>query len=184
MMIALNNFPFVSLLSKDVSIVSKGFEWQYLLAMLSVAFTEEIVFRGFLVVFLTKFLLEKPIKRRAFKMILITSAIFALTHLINLFSGNVGATILQVLYTFLIAVILTLLAIKSKTIVLPTIAHFVYNIGGNLLQYGLLNGVQWTIGQIVITVVVSLIVAVYVISELYKLSDDELTDFLPELYKS
>ncbi len=185
MLIALNNFPFISVLSNSAEVVKGGFRFQYVLAMLTVAFAEELVFRGFILVFMAKYVSEKTIKRRTFLVILINSAVFAITHLINIFSGvSIGGTLLQVGYAFLIGVTLSLLAIKSKSVILPFIAHFVYNVGGNLVGYGLLYGRQWSVGQIIITVIVAVAVAVYIVWELFKLKDEEIVNFLPENYKN
>ena len=104
------------------------------------------------------------LKRGAFLSIILSSAIFGGAHLVNLFAGaDVGATILQVGYSFLIGSMFALAAVKSGNFYHAVALHAIFDFGGLLESKGLIEGVIWTTENMILTAAVGLIVCVYAI---------------------
>ena len=101
---------------------------------------------------------SKPV----FLTVAISSAIFALTHLINLLNGFNPAVFLQVGYTFLIGSMCGIVFVKTGNIFFPAVLHMIYNFGGMLVEKcG--RGSLWTTQQIICTAVVGVIVGAYLV---------------------
>lgn len=132
LLVVIANFPFTAIADGTAKILRGDLIWLYLLYSLSVGLTEEALFRG---------LVQETVKsrvegRRGEKLItvLITSAIFGLFHLFNLFSGaDVGATLLQVGYSFLIGAMLSAVMLRTDDLWLCVILHSAFNFGGNIV---------------------------------------------------
>ncbi|RDZ13381.1 CPBP family intramembrane metalloprotease [Priestia megaterium] len=87
---------------------------------LVVAFVEEMVFRGFIL----NLLLSKSYKAA----ILLSSLLFAFTHSLNMLSGqSVGNTIFQILFAFIIGVVLALLIVNGQSIGITIVFHGLNN---------------------------------------------------------
>ncbi len=162
LLVAVNNFSIIGFITGEVEINVKTLNIVlYVFAVLSVGFFEETVFRGIVFpLFLMKF---KSKKYSVFLSVLCSSLIFALLHLINLFTGNIGGTFLQVGYTFLIGGMCAIALIITKNIFVSIVIHAVYDIGGllNNSQIGIAVGNQWDTVTIIITAVLGVIVFVY-----------------------
>ncbi|MDY4186563.1 MAG: type II CAAX endopeptidase family protein [Candidatus Borkfalkiaceae bacterium] len=172
--VALNNFPFLPLIKGNVEfIIGEAPEFAltvfcYVLMCLGISFLEESVFRGIILnVIFRKFCKNKngtELKRGAFLSIILSSAIFGGAHLVNLFAGaGVGATILQVGYSFLIGSMCALAAVKSGNFYHAVALHAIFDFGGLLESKGLIEGVIWTTKNMILTAAVGLIVCVYAI---------------------
>ena len=173
--IAVNNFPFVSLALGEVSVnLTVGYTLLYALLCISVAAFEELAFRGF--VFMLA--LEKLPKNRkgAFVAIVISSAIFGAIHFVNVFAGaGVGSVVLQMGYSSLIGALATVMLLKTHNIFYSIALHAIYNFNGGLVpEFG--EGQIWTTGEVIFTAVVSVLVAVYVIWEFFGMSDGEVKE--------
>lgn len=119
------------------------------------AIIEEVLFRGFLLPLLLSRLSD-------FKSLLISSAIFALVHLFNIFSGiNVILVLIQVLYTFGIGLILGLMYVYGKTLVLPMLFHICFNVFENDLYEAFYPSATYTNLRVLVTVTVSLFALFY-----------------------
>lgn len=114
-----------------ISLVNLGFgiyinySWQQILlisiAMLGVGFSEEILFRGFLM----KAIMNKNPKAA----ILFPSIIFGIIHMTNLFSGaNIVMTTLQVIYATFFALMCSMFFYKTNNIIPCIICHSITNI--------------------------------------------------------
>lgn len=127
--VVIANFPFTAIFSGNATINRTDLIWLFALKCLSIGLMEEMLFRGlFQGVIQEKFQGQKYDK---LKTVAITSAVFGCIHLLNLFSGaNVGATFLQVGYSFLIGAMLSAVLIKTKNIWLCVILHAVFDFGG------------------------------------------------------
>lgn len=91
--------------------------------MLSVSLTEEIFFRGFL--------LHWFMKRSKLAGILMSSAVFALFHCVNLFhSVHIIYTLLQVACAFAVGVCFGAVVVQYRSLIPCMIAHFFTNITG------------------------------------------------------
>lgn len=126
-LVAAVNFPFSALINGSAQIVRADLLWLFLLKCLSIALLEELFFRALLLPFLR----EKFAKHALTLSVLLSSALFALMHLFNLFFGaGVGATFLQVGYTFLIGCMLSVTFFKTENVYLCVLVHMLFDVGG------------------------------------------------------
>lgn len=173
-LVALNNFPFLPLFFGNANFVfNETGEFVlsifcYVLLCCGISFLEESLFRGVIFcVLLRKFCggkNESEIKKGEFWAIIISSALFGLAHLINLFGGaNVGATFLQVGYSFLIGCMCAFAMLKSGKFYNAAALHALFDFGGLLREKGLIIGTIWTTENIILTAVIGVAVGVYAI---------------------
>ena len=146
LLVAVANFPFFALITGKAQILYPQYIWLLVLRCALVGFCEEVFFRGTVLSLLSGRLKGRG---RLLKAVVISSAVFALWHLFNLFGGgDVWATLLQVGYTFLIGCMLAILALKTKTVVFGAVIHGAFNVGGQIvtdLGKGVFqDGVFWT----------------------------------------
>jgi membrane protease YdiL (CAAX protease family) len=131
-LVALNNFPFLELLSgAAVAVLSPLSLFFYILGALATAAFEESLFRGLLFPLVRAH--TKRTLRGELAAILLSSALFALLHLINLIEAPLPDTLLQVAYTFGIGLLSSLLYLLSGGLLLPFLFHALYNFGGLFL---------------------------------------------------
>lgn len=107
-----------------------NYSWEQLLfisiAMLGVGFSEEILFRSFLI----KAVINKNTKAAIF----ISSIVFGVIHLTNLFGGaNLIQTVLQVIYATSFALMCSLFFIKTNNIIPCMICHSLVNITNSFM---------------------------------------------------
>ncbi|MEJ9305938.1 CPBP family intramembrane glutamic endopeptidase [Priestia megaterium] len=87
---------------------------------LVIAFVEEMVFRGFIL----NLLLAKSYKVT----VLLSSFLFAFTHSLNMLSGqSVANTIFQILFAFVIGLVLALLIVNGQSIGVTIVFHGLNN---------------------------------------------------------
>ncbi len=127
--VAIVNFPFSALITGKAFLSRLDLLWLFLLKCLSVAFVEEILFRGFIVP-----ALAGENGDRKWLAVLGSAALFALVHLLNLFTGAVGAVLLQVGYTFLLGCMFAVMMLKTKNVWLCLAVHFLFDVGGSLVS--------------------------------------------------
>lgn len=102
-----------------------NYSWQQILlisiAMLGVGFSEEILFRSFLI---------RAVQNKNTKIaILLPSIIFGLIHIANIFGGaNIFATLLQVIYATSFGLMCSLFLYKTNNIIPCMICHSFTNI--------------------------------------------------------
>ena len=118
----------------------------YVLAMLFIGFSEEILFRGFLLR-----TLEKDSVRTA---ILVSSLTFGLGHIVNLLNGaEVLPTVLQIVYALAIGLMLSVFAVKTGNILPCCIFHAVFNALGALSNEAAVTDTSRIVICVIITVV-------------------------------
>lgn len=110
--------------------ITINYSWQQILlisvAMLGVGFSEEILFRGFLM----KALMNKNSKVA----ILLPSLLFGMLHITNLFGGaNIVMTILQIIYAIAFALMCSMFFYKTGNIIPCMICHSIINITNTFL---------------------------------------------------
>ena len=173
-LIAINNFPFISVLTDTAILQTK---WYFILFFAIQCFLvglfEETAFRG--CVFML--LLEKKHKTRkdVFWSIILSSLIFGGIHIVNLFVGaGIVPVVLQLGYSFLIGAMCAVVLLVTKKIWLPILIHSVFNFAGGLIPT-LGHGEIWNTPTVILTVVVSVAVAIYTVILFlkYDLSDIE-----------
>lgn len=133
--ISLNNFPISAYVNGRAEITAPVYRvFLFLIECLSVGFFEEIIFRGVLLIFLLKAL--SKLKMNFILAIVLSSLIFALSHLFNLFSGaSYGDTFLQLGYSFLVGMMWAVMFLKTKNIWLTMILHASFNFFGQVMFY-------------------------------------------------
>jgi len=181
LVIAINNFPFFSYFNGNFAIFVEDFQIGYLLAVLMIVISEEVVFRG--IVFPLLLIRFENDKYRYIKSLIISALIFAVVHIFNIFGGgNIGYNLLQVLYSFAIGAVFSFLMAKTGNILIPTVIHYVYNLGGMLSSFSLTYGYAFSTGQIILTAVVAvifgLLLAYFII---FKTKNEEILESLPFL---
>lgn len=159
---AINNFPIISVLNGDCRLAKP---WYFVAALaaecLMIGLFEEVTFRG--VIFLM--VLEKRRKTvwDIFISVVITSAVFGVIHLTNILMGaGVGGVIMQIGYSFLIGGMCSVVLIKTRNIWLCALIHGIFDFGGYFLS-SVGEGTMWDTATVVLTVFLSVAVAVYVI---------------------
>ncbi len=158
-LIAINNFPFSIVISGEAELAKNGGEvLLLLLECMCVGFFEETAFRG--VVFLG-ILRKKPNDRLwAFASIAISSVVFGLVHLINLFESSPAAVLMQIGYSSLIGAMCAVVLMKTANIWLCVAIHGLFNFCGAVIPVSVAN---WDMITIILTAVVSLLVTAYMI---------------------
>ena len=159
--IAINNFP-ISPVIKGEAVVREPW-WSVALLFVEcmcVGLFEEMAFRG--VVFLG-ILRKNPEDRLwAFTSIAISSVVFGLVHLINIFESSPIAVLMQIGYSALIGAMCAVILMKTANIWLCVFIHGLYNFCGAVIpRCGV--GKIWDTFTIVLTVIVSVIVAAWFI---------------------
>ena len=159
--IAVNNFPIIGAIKGDVVFYGDAlYGALFILNCLFIGAFEELTFRG--IIFPLIFIKFKGKKRAAFIAAAASSAIFAVTHFINVFAGaSIGATLLQVGYSFLIGGLCALSVLKTGSVIPAVLIHFIYDLGGLVLlpEYGVAQGFQWNTATIAITAALGVIIA-------------------------
>jgi membrane protease YdiL (CAAX protease family) len=122
----------------------------YAVECLAIGFFEETVFRGVILLVLLQRLPQT--KRGSFMAIIVSSALFGLTHLFNLFVGAaVPDTLIQVGYSFLMGAMWSVIYIATENLLFPILLHASYNFFGEVLfrlepyQTGLIFRPYWSL---------------------------------------
>lgn len=175
LLIAINNFPINALVSGKAVIFRTGTDiLLYVLYCISVGVFEELVYCGlifplFLYIFRNK-------KYSVVYAVAFSSACFALSHLTNLLGGaDIGSTVMQVGYSFLIGAMCCIAKCITRNLFTAIFMHTVYDLGGLILNktVGLGVGNQWDKLTIIITIVLAVLVAVYMVMMAFRIEHDE-----------
>lgn len=170
LLVAFANFPYSALILGKAKIDLVRLIWLFLLKCLGVALLEELFFRALLVPFVRA---RVKGKLAAGWTVLITAAVFGLSHLLNLFFGaGVGPTFLQVGYTFLLGCMFATIFLKTGNVWMCVIVHFLFDIGGVIvtdLGWGAFQDTTFWI----LTVTTGVLCAVHIIYTVFKLMKKE-----------
>ena len=172
LVVAVNNLPIYSLVLDIARVTSPG--WRVALLALecfAVGLFEETCFRGF--VFLSFLEKMRHSKKGQFLAIIYSSAVFAIVHLLNIFMGaSPVAVILQIGYSFLIGAMCSVVLMKTANIWLCVVTHAVFNFAGALIP-NCGEGSIWEPFTVVLTVIVSVVVAVYYTVSFFNIKREE-----------
>lgn len=174
------NPPLIGLMLGDAEIIyGEGYRFVLFAAeCLATGFFEELLFRAILFPAILEKRRQNSVK--IFLSVIVSSAIFALVHLLNLFAGaGFGPTVMQIGYSFLIGALCAFVLIKTGNIAFCVFLHATFNFTGTLVER-LGTGGWGGLPTVFITLAVALPVAVYVIYSLIKIPI-ETTD---KLFKS
>lgn len=159
--VAVNNFPFSQIIKGGAVIDAPAWRIALLaLECLCIAFFEEVAFRGVVLMGLIK---RKPESRLwVFLSILISSVIFGIIHLINLYNSSPIAVLMQIGYSALIGAMCSVVIIKTANIWLCVVLHGIFNFGGAVVQYcG--RGEIWDTFTVAFTAILAVLVTVYMV---------------------
>ncbi len=174
-LVVINNFPLLPIFSGNAGLTAEGTRAAlYILYCFSVAAFEETVFRG--IIFPLSYIALKNKPKRLFWSAVLSSAVFALAHIFNLFAGaGFGATILQIGYSFLIGGLCAVSLIAVKNIYVPIIFHFIYDLGGFFCdeKIGVAACARWDTATVVLTAVLGVIVCAYTVILAIKLDKSQ-----------
>lgn len=174
--VALANFPYSALILGSARIDRPELLPLFLLKCLSVALMEELFFRGLLLPFLRgKFEgVRVRGKKEGFALsVLVTAALFSLMHLFNLFYGaTLGATALQLGYTFLLGVMFAVLFERTHNIWLCVFIHALFDVGGIIVTDLGSGGFQDTVFWI-LTAAAGAVCAVHILISALKMRKRE-----------
>ncbi|MEG9429443.1 MAG: CPBP family intramembrane glutamic endopeptidase [Christensenellaceae bacterium] len=162
LLVSINNFPIIGFITGNVALKENPRIVRYIAYCIAIGVAEEYVFRGFIMPVVGLKFRNKP--HAPFITVLVTSAIFALCHLFNVFSAGIPATLLQVGYTFLTGGLFCAAYLFTENLVFPIVLHVIFDLGGLMfdLPFGIAAGNMWDTATIIITAVLGVIVtAVY-----------------------
>lgn len=166
-MVAFVNYPYTALANGTASIDRTDLIGIYALYIIGVALLEEFVFRGILLV-----LAKDYFKNKKHAPLLITvscALVFSLFHLTNLIGGaDLGYTLLQCVYTFLIGAMLTITMLKLNNIWLCFVIHAIFDFCG-LIVIHLGSNNPWDTTFWILTIVSGILCAGHMIYSLVKL---------------
>lgn len=150
-LVCVNNFPIIGLISGNVVIEENADILRFVIFCVAVGASEEAVFRGLVLPIVGLKFNGK--KRGEFFTVLISSAIFALCHAFNVFSGDIGGTLLQVGYTFLTGGLFGAAYVFTRNLFIPVLLHVIFDIGGLVFQEtdGIAVGNMWDTVTVIIT---------------------------------
>ena len=175
--IAINNFPFSQVIKGNATVTDGwGAVALLFLECMCVGFFEESAFRG--VVFLGLLRRDPHNRLWAFASIAISSAVFGLVHLINIFESSPVAVLMQIGYSALIGAMCAVILMKTANLWLCVVIHGLFNFAGAVIpRCGV--GEIWDSFTVILTVIVSLAVLAYMIALFVK---DEMSA-VEEIYK-
>lgn len=165
--VAINNFPFWSYFAGDCTLNMSAVDiFTYAIFCLSVGFFEEMAFRGCAFMFLMKKRVDT--KKGIFIAIALSSVVFGIVHLINLFTSSPGAVFLQIGYSALIGALCSVVLLETGNIWFCVLLHSIYNFcGGIVPAFG--EGTIWTVEEVALTAAVAVIVTLYSIWRFVKM---------------
>lgn len=178
--VVINNLPIIALVKGSACISAPASKIILLAAScLAVAAYEELAFRGALFLMICR---GKKSKKDIFLSVIISSAVFALFHLLNLIDGaGVGSVIMQIGYSFLIGGMCATVLIVSKSIYPCIVLHAIFNFCGNIVPtLGTGYETVWDSATVAITVALAVICAVAVIYSLLSYGDKNIGYFYSE----
>ncbi|MBE6633666.1 MAG: CPBP family intramembrane metalloprotease [Ruminococcaceae bacterium] len=175
LVIAVNNMPILGLMQGWVWVERWEWVWLFALDTFFIGLFEELAFRGVLFPFLLEN--RRGGRRQIFFTTVICSALFGLVHLVNLLEGaGFGATVLQVGYSFLIGGMCSIVLLKTGNLLYCILLHGIYDFGGGLIPT-LGSGELWDTPTVVLTVILSVIVIVWMLLLLWRVTPEDADKF-------
>ena len=174
LVIAIDNFPFYSYFQGNMQWVRTEFVDVFLFSLycLTVGIFEESIFRG--IVFYAIASRFSKDRQGFIKTYILSSVVFGLAHLMNIFGGNVGAVVLQIGYSTLTGGLFAFALLKTQNIFCAGIVHAVYNFCGLLFDaQGLGNGIVFDTATVITMLIVSVVVGIFVLYKVWTYSDTE-----------
>jgi membrane protease YdiL (CAAX protease family) len=174
--VSVNNFPIIAFLDGRAILTEPVYQvYLYLIECFSVGFFEEIVFRGILLILLLKKFKNHP--NKVLLSIVISSVIFGLSHIVNLFYGlSLGDTMLQIMYSFLVGMLWAIMFLRTGNLWLTMLLHATFNFFGQVMFYlGTVNH-RYDIYTVIITILFGIFAALYSIKLLKEIDKNPVLD--------
>ena len=172
-LVVVNNMPILSMIWGDAYFVHSAPVYLIWFAAecLAIGLFEELAFRG--VIFLMFAEKRYTTRKGLFWSLILTSAVFGGVHLVNVLMGaGIGATILQIGYSFLIGAMCSVVLLKTRNIWICVALHAIYDFCGTLMPT-LGAGTWWDTPTVVFTAVLAVATAAYLVWQFFKLDLDE-----------
>ena len=168
--VAINNFPILGYVQGTVQLARGDLLWLYITDCMLIGAFEELAFRG---VFLPSLLARYGKDQKQLRWtVILSSAAFGLIHLVNLTEGaGVGATLLQVGYSFLIGGMCAIVLVKTGNLLYCILLHGVYDFGGRFLIIG--AGQLWDTPTVILTAVLAVIVTAWMLKVFFDLTPQD-----------
>ena len=167
-LVAIVNFPFYALIAGTAVVERASLVPLFLFMCVLVGVSEELMFRGIIHDFIKQKLRGK--KNGYLYAVLLSAAVFALWHFVNLIYGaGIVDTLLQVGYSFLIGAMLAVTYDKNRNIWLCVFIHALFDFGGMLVEYLGKGNVHDTLFW-VLTSVFGVLCAIHIILNALKLN--------------
>ena len=162
------NLPVSGLITGKVVLTENAEILRYSVYCALIGISEEAVFRGAVQSVIAESMRDK--KRPLFKTLFISSAVFSLCHLSNIFSQGVGATLLQVGYTFLTGALFGAVFAWTENLLFPAFFHTVFDLGGLAFSapLGIAVGNMWDTLTVVLTAAVGVIATAVVLIKVFR----------------
>ena len=176
--VAINNAPLIGLATGNAYVTDP---WGGVLLVVAYCFAigmfEEFAFRGLFYLMILDG--RRKSTGQIFWTTVLSCAVFGLVHLANLFAGaGVGATLLQVGYSFLIGGMCAIVLLRTGSIWYCVLLHTVYDLGGTILYLG--GGMRWDAVTVTVTAVLGVAVAVFMIVSLLRTKPEDVAFLFPE----
>ena len=176
--VAINNAPLIGLATGNAYVTDP---WGGVLLVVAYCFAigmfEEFAFRGLFYLMILDG--RRKSTGQIFWTTVLSCAVFGLVHLANLFAGaGVGATLLQVGYSFLIGGMCAIVLLRTGSIWYCVLLHTVYDLGGTILYLG--GGMRWDAVTVTVTAVLGVAVAVFMIISLLRTKPEDIAFLFPE----
>ncbi len=167
--VVINNLPIIALATGTAQVTAPaGHIVWFIFECIFIGIFEETVFRG--IIYLMLLEKRRGTTGQIFWTTVWSSAIFGGIHLINLLAGaGIGPTLLQVGYSFLIGGMCSVVLLRTRNIWLCALLHAIYDVCGLLLPT-LGEGSWWDTPTIIITAVLAVAVAIYVVVALFRVT--------------
>ncbi|MEC9485145.1 MAG: CPBP family intramembrane glutamic endopeptidase [Candidatus Izemoplasma sp.] len=170
--VSLNNFPWHVLYNGSLNLnVGLGVVVLFFIECLSIGIFEEVLFRYVIFVIIMQLLTIN--KKNVFLGMVLSSVLFGLFHLINLFAGaGVGETLQQVGYTTLLGLLWSMTLFLTQNIWVPILLHTIYNFVGVLyFRYGSVS-TRFDLFTIIVTIIVAVITTIFYVKQFKSMSLD------------
>ena len=175
LLVAINNFQWISYFNGKMQFVRTDTVDLVLFAVYCccVGLFEECVFRGIVFSVLASYFSRD--KKGLIKTFIISSCVFSISHLFNIFAGaGIGSTITQVGYTLLTGGLFGFALIKSKNILCCGFLHAIYNFCGTLMSKdGLGLGAIIDLGTGIMMAVIGVFVGGFVLYKVFTYKEEE-----------
>ncbi len=167
--VVVNNLPILALARGEATVThTEPIYWiVFALECLAIGLFEELAFRG---VILLMFAEKRRTTRKGLLVsILLTSAVFGLVHLVNIFVGaGIGAVLRQIGYSFLIGAMCSVVLLRTRNLWLCVLLHAIFDFCGSLVPT-LGAGKLWNPPTVIFTALLAVATTVYLVWQFFRL---------------